>query len=220
MSIAGILFDLDGTLLDTLEDLADATNRALRSRGYPTHPTPEYRMMVGWGIRHLVEAALPPQDRRPESIEAVAREVSDFIREHPVIATRPYDGVPALLAELSRRGLHLVILSNKPDELTRLVVSALLGEVRFDAVQGARPDLPRKPDPRAALLLAEQIALAPERILYLGDSDVDMQTATAAGMYPVGAAWGFRTREELARSGARVIIERPGDLIALLEGPR
>jgi len=216
VNFAGILFDLDGTLLDTLDDIASATNRALRSHGYPEHETAGYRLMVGWGIRRLVEAALPAGARQEAMVETLAREVSDFLREHPVVETRPYPGIPALLAELSRKGLRLVILSNKPDELTRLVVSTLLGEKQFDAVQGARPDLPRKPDPTAALLLAEQVGIAPEQMLFLGDSDVDMQTATAARMYPVGAGWGFRTPEELTRNGARAVIDKPGDLLSLL----
>ncbi len=216
MNIAGVLFDLDGTLLDTLEDIASATNLALRSHGYPEHSPRDYRSMVGWGIRHLVEAALPAEAREAVPIETLAREVSASLREHPAVATRPYPGIPELLSELSRKGLRLVILSNKPDELTHIVVSTLLGEEQFDAIQGARPDLPRKPDPTAARLLAEQVGLAPERMLFLGDSDVDMQTATAARMYPVGAGWGFRTREELTRNGARVVIDKPGDLLALL----
>jgi len=216
LNFAGILFDLDGTLLDTLDDIASATNRTLRLHGYPEHQNADYRLMVGWGIRRLVEVALPAVARDAAMVETLAREVSDFLREHPVVETRPYPGIPALLAELSRKGLHLVILSNKPDELTRLVVSTLLGEKYFDAIQGARPDLPRKPDPTAALLLAKQVGVASERMLFLGDSDVDMQTATAARMYPVGAGWGFRTPEELMQNGARVVIEKPGELLSLL----
>lgn len=216
MAFPGILFDLDGTLLDTLEDLASATNRSLARRGFPTHERGSYRGMVGWGIRHLVEAALPPEARGLETVEEVAREVNAYLRDHPVVATRPYPGIEQLLAELERRKVRLAILSNKPDELTRSVVSELLGGVHFEAIQGARDDLPRKPDPTAALLLAKRMGLSPAEMLYLGDSDVDMQTATGAGMYPVGAAWGFRTREELSRHGARVVIERPEALLGLL----
>ncbi len=216
MNFDAVLFDLDGTLLDTLEDLADATNRTLVAHGYKPHAVDDYRRMVGWGIVRLVEAALPVTELRPDRIRELAGEVSDLIRERPVGSTRAYPGVTELLEELSRRAIPFAVLSNKPEELTRLVVGKLLGTFRFAEVRGSRSGVPPKPDPEGALLVARRIGIAPERFLYAGDSNVDMATANAAGMYAVGVTWGFRSREELAASGARSIIDRPAELTRLL----
>ncbi|MHC4718223.1 MAG: HAD family hydrolase, partial [Planctomycetota bacterium] len=130
--------------------------------------------------------------------------------------TRPYDGVPELLAELARRGIRLAVLSNKPQDTTEATVAAFLGAAAFEAVRGARQGVPLKPDPAAALAIAGQMGLTPAEILYVGDTATDMATASAAGMYAVGALWGFRTAEELLEAGARVLIDRPPDVLRLL----
>ncbi len=214
MPYHAVLFDLDGTLLDTLEDLADSTNAALAELGIPGHSPGAYKQFVGDGLENLVRRALR-QERPDESllvrgIELTRQEYSRRWAEK----TRPYSGVPELLDGLSRRQIPMAVLSNKPDEFTRLCVSRLLAGWHFQVVQGATPQLPRKPDPRGALAIAGQMNKAPAEVLYLGDTNTDMQTAVAAGMFPVGALWGFRTADELLATGAKALAHAPTDVLA------
>ncbi|MDA8164847.1 MAG: HAD family hydrolase [Desulfobacteraceae bacterium] len=216
----GVIFDLDGTLLDTLLDLANSMNAALRGLGFAPHPVDGYRTMVGEGSEVLARRALPPASRDEATVaRCVAAFLAEYSRrwnEH----TRPYPGIPELLDILSDRRIRMTILSNKKQELTELTVARLLPSWRFDAVAGARPDVPKKPDPTAALRLAAELRLSPGEILYLGDTNTDMQTATGAGMHPVGALWGFRTEEELRTSGARAVVAHPRDLAVFFEGKK
>lgn len=210
-----VIFDLDGTLLDTLDDIADAANAALRRFGLPPHPRDDYRRMVGDGMALLARRALPEgafESCASEWIEEVKREFRSIWPRR----TRPYDGIPELLDALVSRGLLLAILSNRPEDLARMMVREMLGRWRFEAIEGAGADGPPKPDPARAFAIAKAMGLAPEACAFLGDSDVDMKAASAAGMLPVGALWGFRGREELVASGAKILIERPGDLIPLV----
>lgn len=214
LSCRGVLFDLDGTLLNTLLDLANSMNAALSRLGFAGHPVEAYRYFVGDGSEVLARRALPPASRKEETI---ARCLAEFLAEYGRRwdeNTRPYPGVPELLDGLSERRIRMAILSNKKHELTQLAVTRLLPRWRFDAVAGAKPEVPRKPDPTAALRLIEELRLEPDKVLYLGDTNTDMQTAVGAGMHPVGALWGFRTEEELRASGARSVIARPQDLLA------
>jgi phosphoglycolate phosphatase len=208
-----IVFDLDGTLLDTLEDLADSMNAVLAAAGYPTHPVAAYRHFVGDGVATLVRRALPAGAKgRDAGVAAMLQEYDRRWRAK----TKPYPGVEILLDGLTARGLPFAILSNKPEDFTRLTTHALLGRWRFAAVWGVGPDVPPKPDPAGALALAAALRVPPAEILYVGDTNTDMETAVAAGMEPVGALWGFRDAAELAASGARVLVERPEDVLALL----
>jgi phosphoglycolate phosphatase len=220
MSAKAVLFDLDGTLLNTLDDLADAVNRVLRAKGFPTHSVDAYRYFVGNGSLMLVMCALP-QNRRDDPTVRSCLEA--FLRDYGqnwMVKTKPYDGVPAMLDALAERGLKLAVLSNKRDDLTKKSVRELLSRWKFDAVIGQRDEVPAKPDPAAALEIADRFHLPAGEFIYLGDSAVDMKTAVAAGMSPVGALWGFRTGEELLAGGARALIGRPMDLIDILEaGP-
>jgi phosphoglycolate phosphatase len=211
----GVVFDLDGTLVDTLEDIADAMNRVLALEGAPAHTYQAYRYLIGHGIRNLVTEALPPELRGDDSVaRCYSRMIEDYGR-NSLVKTRPYEGVPELVRALRDEGVPMAIHSNKSDELTRDIVAALLDPDDFVVVSGARPDAPLKPDPAVALEMAARFGLSPARVVYLGDSLVDMRTATAAGMIAVGALWGFRTREELVESGAAVVIAAPLDLLAL-----
>jgi phosphoglycolate phosphatase len=211
----GVIFDLDGTLVDTLEDIADAMDRVLALEGAPGHTYAEYRYLIGHGIRNLASEALPPELRSEERIaRCYERMLVDYGR-NSLVKTHLYEGVPELVRELRSEGVQLAIHSNKSDTLTRDIVAALLDPADFVAVHGARPDAPLKPDPAVALAIAARFGAPPARVAYLGDSLVDMRTATAAGMIAVGAEWGFRTREELVESGAVVVIEAPLDLLAL-----
>lgn len=220
MPIAAVLFDLDGTLLDTLADLAYSANRVLESHGLPTHPEGAYRDFVGEGIRMLFFRALPEPHRTEAWISRCAEEFLAVYGRHWNVETRPYRGIPELLDALSWRQLRLAILSNKPHASTEQCARALLPADRFEIVLGQRDGLPRKPDPAGALEIAHRMGVSPSHFVYLGDSGTDMQTAVRAGMVPVGALWGFRGRDELLAHGARVLIQRPLDLIPVVDALR
>mgnify|MGYP001110121513 CR=1 FL=1 len=215
-SFGGVLFDLDGTLLDTLEDLANSMNTALHRLGFEGHPVADYRYYVGDGTEILARRVLPPTHRNERTVEQCVEAMLAEYQKRWHEKTRPYTGVPDLLDALMARRIPMAILSNKKHEFTQLTVSRLLPNWQFTAVVGAKPGVPKKPDPTAALQIAADLHLQPENLLYVGDTNTDMQTATAAGMYPVGALWGFRTEEELRATGAKAIIARPQDLLPYL----
>jgi phosphoglycolate phosphatase len=203
-------------LLDTLTDIANSANAALVRLGFPTHPVDAYRYFVGDGSDTLVRRILPEGHRDAETVrkchEASMAEYAKRWVEH----TRPYPGIPELLRELDGRCVVKAVLSNKRDDFTKLTVARLLPGFSFDIIRGARPSVPVKPDPTAALQIAEELRVRPERFLYLGDTNTDMQTAVAAGMYPAGVLWGFRTADELLASGARVLLRTPAKVLNLL----
>jgi phosphoglycolate phosphatase len=212
MPIQAILFDLDGTLLDTIEDLTDAMNEALAAFGCPPRTVAECKVFVGDGAENFILRSLPEGRRDRETLAKVAPLYREAYGENWAVKTRAYEGIPELLDALAARGLKTAVLSNKPDDFTRLMVQQLLPRWRFGAVVGARDNWPHKPDPAAALDIAKALGVAPARFLYLGDTNTDMRTAVAAGMFPVGALWGFRTAEELLASGARVLVAKPQDV--------
>jgi phosphoglycolate phosphatase len=212
--VDGLIFDLDGTLVDTLDDIADALNRVLRARKLPVHTRAEVAAMIGEGAANLVRAALPRAQR-----ELVPAVLEDFRRDyfaHMLVRSAPYPGVAALLAELAQRGVPLCVLSNKPHEPTRAIVAALLSATPFVAVAGHRPERPLKPDPSVAVELAGAMNIEPSRCGFVGDSGIDMRTARAAGMLGIGVTWGFRPADELLQHGAGVLLEHPEQLLASL----
>ena len=211
-----VLFDLDGTLLDTLQDLADGVNQGLISLGQPTHDLEAFKYFVGEGREEMVTKALPPARRNPEMVRKMVDFVNAYYGQHWRDHTRPYPGIPDLLDKLVARGVKMTIFSNKPQEFTTQNVDGLLSKWQFDRVLGASESVPKKPDCTAALRIAAELGLKPSDFLYLGDSGIDMQTANRSGMYAVGALWGFRTRRELLENGARAVIEKPLELLVLL----
>lgn len=217
MSIKAIIFDLDGTLLDTLNDIAHAANRALSLHGFPTHPTDDYRIFIGNGALKLFERALPESHRSEYMIEACCNEFKKDYRQNWHAQTSVYEGIADMLDALCARNLRLSILSNKPHEFTLKCVDTFLPEWPFEIVMGQQNGIAIKPDPAGALMIADRMGISPSDFLYLGDSDVDMKTATAAGMFAAGALWGFRTKEELIENGARALLYHPKELLALLE---
>ena len=216
MPYQAVIFDLDGTLLDTLEDLGDAVNRVLSARGLPVHPIDAYRFFVGDGMAKLIERALPEDKRDAETVRSCLEAFRVDYDRHWNVKTKPYDGIGAMLDELTARGLKRAILSNKPHEFTQLCVSEFLSKWSFDAVIGGRDGVPLKPDPAGALEIALTLGLPPAAFLYLGDTAVDIKTAIAADMTPVGALWGFRPAKELLESGAKILIEQPLEILGLL----
>ncbi len=217
MSYRAVIFDLDGTLLDTLEDIGDAANRVLADRGFPTHPIPRYREFVGEGVVRLIKRALPESNQDSVTMQMCLEAYQKEYARNWNVKTRPYAGVPDLLDALVARGLKLAVLSNKPDIFTQQCVRELLPGWSFAVVIGASDAFPRKPNPASALEAARRLAVPPEGCLYVGDSGVDMQTARAARMFAVGVLWGFRDRQELQREGAQVLVREPHEVIDLLD---
>jgi len=207
-----ILFDLDGTLADTLDDIAAALGDALVSLGLPRHASATVRGFIGEGAATLVRRALPP-DRLALAPEVLERFRARY-REHLVVATRPYPGVEAALDALSARGVALGVLSNKPHDLTVAIVDRLFPRVPFAHVAGERPGIPRKPDPAPVLAALEALG---GPCALVGDGPTDVAAALAAGLAPIGVAWGFGAPEALTAAGAVRILASPAELLALIE---
>jgi phosphoglycolate phosphatase len=210
------LFDLDGTLLNTLQDVADAVNQGLAYLSFPQHTLETYKTLIGEGRDVLVRRALPVDHRDDETALKLLNLVNAEYQIHWSDNTRPYPGIPELLDVLTAKRIKIAVLSNKADDLTNLCVTKLLSQWRFTLVAGAKPSVPNKPDPTAALQIAKQLDINPTEFLYLGDSDIDMKTANRAGMYAIGAGWGFRSEQELLGAGAKAVIRNPGELLNYL----
>ncbi|MCY2929261.1 MAG: HAD family hydrolase [Planctomycetota bacterium] len=216
MKYGAVLFDLDGTLLDTIADLTEAMNDAMATLGHPPRTVEECKIFVGDGVVNFARRALPTEHNDDQTVGRCVKQMRVEYGKRWAQKTRPYPGIGQLLTELERRGVAMAVLSNKPQEFTELMVARLLGDWTFRAVHGARPDVAIKPDPGSALDIAREMGIEPREFLYVGDTDTDMQTAVGAGMFPVGALWGFRPGEELTRHGAKVLISTPGELLGLL----
>ena len=218
MKYSHVMFDLDGTLLNTLEDLADSGNAALEELGLPVHPVECYRYFVGNGVHELMKRLLPPEEIN--NIELGKTLLSKYTAQYNNrwhSKTRPYDGMVEALNELKAAGATLSVFSNKPDEFTKSCIYHFFGENLFSAVRGGRDDTPRKPAPDGAFAILNQLGVKPESVLYVGDTATDMQTAHAAGFFAIGVTWGFRTREELEENKANAIIDAPSEILNLLE---
>lgn len=214
-----VIFDLDGTLLDTLQDLGDSGNAVLEARGFPTHPIEAYRTFIGNGMLNLVRDIFP-EEHRPalgEETDAVLAEYREAYGKNWQNTTVAFPGIPELLDELGERGIPIGVLSNKAHDFTEKCVEAFLEGWKWDIVLGARDGVPKKPDPAGAIEAATALGLAPAECCFLGDSDVDMMTAVNAGMQAVGVSWGFRPVEELKEAGADVVLDVPGELLSLVD---
>lgn len=207
-----IIFDLDGTLIDTLTDIADAANDALTQAGYPAHPRQKYRLYVGDGLLTLAERMVPA-GTPDTAIREIAQKFKTCYKLNWANNSRPYPGILTMLETLQKEEFNLAVLSNKPDEFTHLFVARFFPENTFAQVMGNRPNVPKKPDPTAALAIADYFGTEPAHCLLIGDSSVDMKTGSSAGMTSMGVSWGFRERQELEDSGADFIIDRPADII-------
>jgi len=211
-----IIFDLDGTLLDSIEDLAISMNNVLKSQGLSTYDVNEYKYFVGDGMYNLVLRALPAEKREKSYIDYCLTLMNEEYSKKWSCNTVPYSGIPELLDHLESLGLKKAILSNKPHEFTISIAEKLLGPWNFDMVLGQRPNIPKKPDPAGAIEIASSLKLSPDKFLYLGDTDTDMITSKAAGMHTIGVNWGFRDASELLKNGAEIIIDHPMDLLKIL----
>jgi phosphoglycolate phosphatase len=215
-----VLFDLDGTLLDTIEDIAYSLNSVLASHDFPTHTLDECRMLVGYGMQQLVRSALPPEAQDESTFLKMQAEMKQAYAEHWKDESKPFDGIGRLLAAIDAMKLKKAILSNKPDAFTKLCADELLAPWSFDVVMGHHEAIAHKPDPRGALMVAQMLGVEPSSVLYVGDSGIDMQTAVAAGMYPLGVLWGYRDADELRADGAKSIVSSPDEIAELLESAR
>jgi phosphoglycolate phosphatase len=215
-----VLFDLDGTLLDTIEDLGTSMNAVLFSHGFPLHPIDSFRFFVGDGVETLVTRAIPESRRGDGGLLALC--VDEMRMEYGKRwkeKTRPYPGITRLLDRLSDFGVIQAVLSNKPHEFVVKMLMHYFPGTEFRAVLGRRPEFPKKPNPASALEISRIAGVPPGGFLYLGDTNTDMLTAKAAGMFPIGALWGFRTEGELREAGAERVVGHPMDLISLLDPP-
>ena len=204
-----MIFDLDGTLVDSLPDLAAAMNATLAELGHPTHPVAFYRPLIGGGVEEMIAGALPPARRSPRQVTAARRLMRAHYRAHALRTTRPYPGVRWLLAALARRRVPLAVLSNKLHAETLLVVGGVFPGVPFRAVLGLQPPRAAKPDPAGVLAVARALRLPPRRLLLVGDGETDVLAARRSGALPVGAAWGYRSARALLAAGAARLAEHP-----------
>jgi len=212
--VKALIFDLDGTLSDSLEDIGVAMNAALAQYGLPEHPLDAYNHFVGAGIETLARRAAP------ESPKVALADLVEAFRTHYRAAgyprTKPYDGIPEMLEALQQKGLKVAVLSNKREDFTRPIVKRQFGDYPFVDVRGERQGVPRKPDPQAALELAQVMGLPPAEIAFVGDTGIDMKTAVSSGMLPVGVLWGFRGRDELVEAGAKHLLSKPAELLDVI----
>lgn len=210
-----VIFDLDGTLLNTLGDLRAATNHALEVRGLPPHSMEEIRQFIGNGIRLLICRAMPEGTSEAE-IDAALDDFKAYYAAHIHDRTVPYDGIPQLLTALRKRGIKVAVLSNKIDSASQQLIEYFFPG-KTDVVFGEHVGVPRKPDPTSCRMVMQQLGVQPEQVLYVGDSGTDMQTAKNAGLYAVGVTWGFRSKEVLLKYGADVLVHRPEQILQILD---
>ncbi|MDR0511394.1 MAG: HAD family hydrolase [Rikenellaceae bacterium] len=211
-----VIFDLDGTLVDTIADLAVSVNHALAQCGYPCHSVEEYKYLVGSGVDRLIERAMPPSERCAENVRLVKAAFLPHYDRHNTDRSRPYEGIVQLLGGLQARGVMMAVASNKYHAATEKIIGHFFPTTDFVAVFGQREGVPAKPDPAVVLEIMDLAGVSPAQTLYVGDSGVDMATAAAAGVDPVGVTWGFRPREELEASAAGTIVDRTEEILALL----
>ncbi|MDE7335340.1 MAG: HAD family hydrolase [Muribaculaceae bacterium] len=210
------IFDLDGTLLNTIDDLGHAANHALEACGYPTHDIASYRFYVGNGVGRLLERVLPPDHRTPEKVAHLRQIFQEYYDRHLWDHTRPYPGIEDLLIELAARGVKLAVASNKYQSATSALVARFFPRLPFEAVHGMRPDIPAKPDPSIVFNVLLDVPTPKADVIYIGDSGVDMETARRACVESVGVTWGFRPVSELRQFLAEHIISNPADLLPLI----
>lgn len=214
--IKTILFDLDGTLLNTIDDLADAANWVCTQHGWPTFPVETYKHFVGNGIPKLVERFSPENARTPEQLAATLAEFSARYDAHKEDKTAPYPGIPELLAALKAEGVQTAVFSNKADAFCGKIIEHYFGSDSFSLVRGSRPGVPTKPDPAGVYSLMADLGADPQSTLFVGDSDVDILTGHNAGLPALGVLWGFRGEAELTAAGADALAAKPEDILAYL----
>lgn len=211
-----VIFDLDGTLVNSIFDLGDSVNAVLEAHGLMTYGYEDYKHFVGNGTRKLIERVLPEDMRNDETIDSFHSQFALQYQKRCLDKTRPYEGIPAVLDELRQLGIKTAVASNKPDEFSRFIVKNIFGDGCFDIVIGKREDRPTKPDPAIINDILTALGTDPSQAVIAGDSDVDVFTAHNAGLKCIGCEWGFRGRQELENAGADFIIGSPKEMTALI----
>ncbi len=211
-----VIFDLDGTLLNTIEDLGHAANYALEHNGFATHTIASYRYFVGNGVRRLIERTLPEEARDTATIEKLLRDFKDYYNEHNTDFTKPYDGIPELLELLRDMGIKIAVASNKYQQAVDRIIGHYFPTIDFVAVEGQKEGVNVKPDPSIVFSILSKAKLPKSEVLYVGDSAVDMETARRACVDSVGVTWGFRSQKELVESNALHIVNMPNEIADLI----
>ena len=211
-----VIFDLDGTLLNTIEDLGHAANYALEKNGFATHTIASYRFFVGNGVKKLISRVIPEEHRTDEIITKLLKDFRSYYDEHNCDCTKPYDGIEDLLTDLSLQGIKLAVASNKYQVATEAIIHHFFPDVNFVAIEGQREGVNVKPDPSIVFAILAQARVPKADVLYVGDSGVDMETARRACVDSVGVTWGFRSEKELVEYYAGNIIHRPIDILELV----
>lgn len=207
-----LIFDLDGTLVNSIEDLADASNYALTKHGFPSHEKEKYNYFVGDGVMLLLKRALPENNRDDHTIDLIKADFSEYYNRNYSTKTKPYEGLSELLSALKAKGLRMAVASNKPDEFSKIIVEHFF-EGLFEMVQGNKPDVPKKPDPQIVFEILEKLNVDKSECLFVGDTNVDIRTGKSAGVKSVGCLWGFRDLEELQEAEADYIISKPSEIL-------
>ena len=213
--LKGVIFDLDGTLLDTLQDLSDSVNYVLAAYGYPQHSYAEYKMRIGRGFRNLLEVSFPEEHRGNKEISIALEMFLGKYDKNYMNRTVPYDGIPEMLDLLWEKGVKIGVNSNKRTDYTNNLIHKFFPQIKFTGVFGEREGIPKKPRPKAALEIVKMMGLHTEETIYVGDSGTDIQTGKNAGMATAGVLWGFRGLAELRDNGADYIIRAPQEIIDL-----
>ena len=211
-----IIFDLDGTLCDTIYDLADATNFALAKMGYPTHSVEKIKSFVGNGIKNLMIRSMPEEERYEEKIEETKKNFFEYYRFHYADKTVAYEGILEVLKTLNERGIKLAVCTNKEDTMAKTIVKKLFGDI-FSVVIGQGDKFPLKPNPESSYYIMNELGTTCEDTVFIGDSDVDIKTANNAGLESIGVSWGFRDVQELIDNGCKKIANNPLDIIKFIE---
>ncbi len=215
--IKAVIFDLDGTLVNSLDDLAVSTNYSLKLHGFNTYPVEDYKYLVGDGMAKLIERAISDDKVDKELFKSVFDDFMAYYREHFLVNTKAYDGINEVLSELKNMGIKLAVVSNKADDMAKRVVSAIFGDNTFEKVTGKREGLSTKPDPALTLLIIKEMGLTPQECVFVGDSGMDTLNAVNAGCYPLGVLWGFRSKKELMENGARALAEKPSEILKIIK---
>ena len=211
-----VIFDLDGTLLNTIEDLGNAANYALSLNGYPTHSLASYPFFVGNGVRNLIRKALPDDMRTDSIIESLLKDFKEYYNEHNTDCTKPYDGIEELLRNLQDNGVKIAVASNKYQQATEKIIAHYFGDIDFVAVYGQREGVNVKPDPSVVFSILSDAKVPKSEVLYVGDSGVDMETARRACVDSVGVTWGFRSEKELNEYHADMIVNKASDIFDIV----
>ena len=211
-----VIFDLDGTLLNTIEDLGNAANYALSRNGYPTHSLASYPFFVGNGVRNLIRKALPDDARTDSIIDSLLKDFKEYYNEHNTDCTKPYDGIVELLRKLQDNGVKIAVASNKYQQATEKIIASYFGDIDFVAVYGQRDGVNVKPDPSVVFSILADAKVPKSDVLYVGDSGVDMETARRACVDSVGVTWGFRSEKELNEYHADRIVNKVSDIFDIV----